>query len=300
MTVRLFACLLCFSLAAAAHAEPAPSEAPPAGDGKRVEVTADQSLEYYQDKRLYVARGNARAVRGDMTIDADVLTAHQREKQVDAPKTAKAKGGDNSQADTGDIDKMTAEGHVHISTPKANIWGERAVDDVDQHVSYLTGGNLKYATPTETVTATNSLEYWDNKKLAVARGNAVAVKGERHIAGDVLTAQFRDQPNGKTELQSMTALGHVTVTTGQSGKGDVSKGDKAVYDINRNIAVLTGNVRITRTDGTQLAGDVGEVDFAANQSRLMNNGKGRVKALLGSKTTEKAGKPAKMKAGDSL
>ena len=43
-----------------------------------MEVTADQSLEWYQDKRLYVARGHARAVRGDLVVDADLLTAHEQ------------------------------------------------------------------------------------------------------------------------------------------------------------------------------------------------------------------------------
>ena len=120
--------------------------------------------------------------------------------------------------------------------------------------------------------------------MAVARGNAVAVSGERHVEGDVLTAEFRTTPSGEQELWKMNATGHVTVIT----KGDVVRGNKAVYDVNRNVAILTGNVRITRNDGTQLTGDVAEVDFKTNQSRLMNQGHGRVRALLTSKTTGKA------------
>ncbi len=34
----------------------------------------------------------------------------------------------------------------------------------------------------------------------------------------------------------MTADGHVTVIT----KSDVSRGDKAVYDVSRDIAIITG------------------------------------------------------------
>ena len=64
----------------------------------------------------------------------------------------------------------------------------------------------------------------------------------------------------------------------------------AVYDVASDIAILTGNVRITRADGTQLTGDVGEVNFKTNQSRLMNDGTGRVRALLTSKTTGKSDK----------
>ena len=100
----------------------------------------------------------------------------------------------------------------------------------------------------------------------------------------MLTAQFRDMPNGKSEMHTLTADGNVTVITANN---DVTRGNRAVYDINRNIAVVSGNVRITRADGTQLNGDVAEVDFATNQSRLMNEGHGRVRALLTSKATPK-------------
>ncbi|HEU0117195.1 MAG TPA: LptA/OstA family protein [Alphaproteobacteria bacterium] len=291
-TLPLITLGLLAGLSCASQAQDMPGDAgTDKGGAKPVEVTADQSLEWYQDQHIYVARGNAKAVRGDMTVDADTLTAHEREKPVGADgkpvKTAKpAKDANDKSNGAGDIDKMTAEGHVRITNPRQRVTGDHAVDDLDQHVMVVTGNNLKYETEKETVTARDSLEYWDEKKIAVARGNAVADRGDRHVEADTLTAEFRDQPNGSQELTKMTAIGHVTVIT----RGDVSKGDQAVYDVSRDIAVLTGNVRITRADGTQLTGDVGEVDFKTNQSRLMNEGHGRVRALLTSKTTSKANK----------
>jgi lipopolysaccharide export system protein LptA len=266
-----------------------PTKDPPP---RQVDVTADQSLEWYQDERIYVARGHARAIRGDMVVDADTLTAHERDKPVanngqKAPKPAVDKSA-NKGADqgTGDIDKMTADGHVRITDPKQRVSGDHAVYDLDQHVMVVTGEHLKYETEKDIVTARDSLEYWEEKKIAVARGKAVADKEDRHVQADVLTAEFRDQPNGSQELWKMTATGNVVVIT----KTDVSRGDRGVYDVARDLAILTGHVRITRADGTQLAGDVGEVDFANNQSRLLNEGKGRVRALLTSKTTNSATK----------
>jgi len=247
---------------------------------KNIDVSADQTLEWYQDQQLYVARGNAKAIRGDMVIEADTLTAHQRDKQKGV-KTSKATDAQGNATGSGDIDKMVADGNVRITDPKQRVTGDHAVDDVDQHVMIVTGKNLKYETEKEIVTAKDSLEYYDDKKIAVARGKAVADKGDRHVEGDVLTAEFRDMPDGSQELWKMTALGHVTVIT----KGDVSRGDEAVYDTDRDVAVMKGNVKITRVDGTQLSGDVGEVDFKTNQSRLLNEGKGRVRALLASKTS---------------
>lgn len=273
-------------LCGASHAQdvPAVPGAKESASARQVDITADQSLEWYQNQNMYVARGNAKAIRGDMVIDADLLTAHERDKPktTDGKKPPKTGGGSS-----GDIDKMTAEGHVRITDPRQRVTGDRAVYDLDQHVAVVTGNGLKYETEKETVTAKNSLEYWEDKKVAVARGDAVADKGDRHVQADILTAEFRDQPNGGQELWKMTADGHVVIVT----KGNVSRGDRGVYDVARNIAILNGHVRITRADGTQLAGDVGEVDFASNQSRLLNQGHGRVHVLLMPKTTGKATAP---------
>jgi lipopolysaccharide export system protein LptA len=278
---------------------PAVAKSTPAQTGAspthQIEITADQSLEWYQDANIYVARGNAKAVRGDTTVTADLLTAHQREKpKTDAavPKAPKTPGEKKSN-EAGDIDKMTAEGHVLIEKPNARVTGDHAVEDADTHVMVVTGNNLRYETDKQIVTAKDSLEYWDEKKIAVARGHAVAVKGDRHVEGDILTAEFHAPPNGGADqLSKMTALGHVTVIT----KNDVTRGDKAVYDAARDIAIVSGHVCITRADGTELTGDVGESDFAANQSRLMNDGSGRVRALLPAKSTAKATAPGSGKA----
>lgn len=265
------------------HAQemPAPAAATKEQSAKPVDVSADDSLEWYQDQQLYIARGNAKAIRGDMVVDADTLMAHERDKPPAGTPKVKDKTADKN--GSGDIDKMTADGHVRITDPKQRVTGDHAIYDLDQHIMVVTGNNLRYETEKEVVTAKDSLEYYEDKKIAVARGNAVADKGERHVTGDLLTAEFRDEPNGEQQLWKMTAVGHVTVIT----KGNVSKGDRAVYDIARDIAILTGNVRVTRTDGTQLTGDVGEVDFKSNQSRLLNEGHGRVRALLTSKTAPK-------------
>ncbi len=274
MSYRLWIIAFCFLLGGISCAE-----AKDAPDSASVEVTADKSLEWYRDQNLYVARGNAKAVRGELTVTADLLTAHKRKK----PLKSKDKKKDKP---SGDIDRLTAEGNVVILKSDARITGDRAVDDIDKHVVVVTGNNLKYETNNQVVTAHESLEYWDETKIAVARGRAVASKGDRRITGDVLTAEFRDQPNGKDQLHKMTAVGNVTVVT----KSDIVRGDKGVYDAARDIAIITGHVKITRPDGTELTGDVGEADFVNNQSRLLNEGSGRVRALLPAKSTAKTPK----------
>jgi lipopolysaccharide export system protein LptA len=302
--MRLFPALLLFALLFAtpvlAEANIAPAQTPlsSGGDGQ-IEVTADESLEWYQDQRLYVARGNAKAIRGTMTVEADILTAHERNKTEQATPDKVADATKDKAVTGGSIDRLTAEGRVHITDPRQQVFGEHAIYDFDRKVAEVTGSNLKYVTAKDVVTARNSLEYYEDKNMAVARGKAIAVHDGRHVEGDVLTAHFTQTPAGQQEMSQMTAEGNVTVLTAT----DVARGDKAVYDVKKNAAVLTGHVRVTRQD-TQLTGDKAEVDFASGQSRLLNEGKGRVRALLSPKssatlpgtTTIDTGKKADQKA----
>ncbi|MDD5586185.1 MAG: LptA/OstA family protein [Alphaproteobacteria bacterium] len=284
----------------------APIETPGTSNGP-IEITADESLEWYQDKHLYVARGNAKAVRGSMTVEADLLTAHERDKDKQPEGKAPA-AEDKAKTPAaapvgGNIDVLTAEGNVRITDPRQQVFGERAVYDLDSRTAKVTGKNLKYLTAKDVVTARDSLEYYEEKNMAVARGNAKALHEERHVEADVLTARFAQSPAGQMEMVDMTAEGHVTVITGN----DISRGDHAVYDIKRNVAVMTGHVRVTRGE-TQLAGDRAEVDFTKGESRLINQGHGRVRALLvpknvketSAKTETKAPEKSKVDAGSKL
>jgi lipopolysaccharide export system protein LptA len=297
---------LCAGVSTSALAQTTPgSEKPPKDEApKPIEVTADESLEWYQDQHIYVARGHAKAVRNDMVVEADILKAHEREQlakdttkgktatpakpvPATAPANTPAAGMKQTSGDkneTGDIDKMEADGNVRITDPKSRTLGDHAIYDLNTHTILVTGNNLRYETEKQTVTAKDSLEYYEDKKVAVARGHAIEDDATRHIEGDVMTAEFADTPNGQNDLTKVTAEGHVVVVT----KTDTVFGDHGVFDSARNIAIITGNVHITRPDGTQLTGDVAESDFNNNESRILNSGKGRVRALLPQKTTEKA------------
>lgn len=264
---------LTLSLASAAWAAselvPAPAATSSGGDGP-IDISAEESLEWYKDKGLYVARGGARAIRGTMTVEADILTAKQ--------KDAETKTASNT------ISFLTAEGHVKIFDPKQQVFGERAVYDLDRKTIKITGSNLKYITASSVVTAKDSLEYFEDKQIAVARGRALAEQGGNRIEGDVLTAHFAKDKTGQLDLTHMTAKGHVIVVTKDGG---ISRGDRGHYDAKKDIAYLMDHVRITRGE-TELAGDEAIVNFATGESRLLNSGSGRVRALLPSSNNKKS------------
>ncbi len=240
---------------------PAPSQPlDMSGGGGPLEVTAQQSLEWHENEQMYRAVGQAQARRGDVTINAGELRAFQR-----ANKDGKK-----------EVYKFNAIGNVTITSKQQQIFGDQAVYDTDKQYAVLTGKNLRFVNADETVTAQDALEYWPQKKQAIARGKAVAVRADRRVTADSMTAQFRDGAKGGLELDQLTADGHVVITT----KTDVARGDKAVYDLAHNSARLTGKVMITR-GASQLAGSAAEVDFKTGISRMTAGGQdGKVHALF--------------------
>src|SRR6266404_6912695 len=48
------------------------------GDGRAIDIEADNGIEWRQNENVYIARQNARATRGRATLYGDTLTAHYR------------------------------------------------------------------------------------------------------------------------------------------------------------------------------------------------------------------------------
>ena len=218
-----------------------------------VDVTSDQSLEMQQSNKVYIARGNAIAKRGDRTLYADTLMAYYR----DVPGSSQT-----------EIWRVVADGHVKITTPTQTVVGDHGVDDLDTKTDIITGNNLKLTTPTDVVTARDALEWYEDKSVAVARGNAVATrttpKGYRRIRGDVLVALIVQPPGEAQRISRVDATGHVFVSTpDQTGSGD-----EGVYNAENGIATLTHHVTLTRGENT-LTGEYGVMDTDKGVSRLL-------------------------------
>ncbi len=191
-----------------------------------IEITADNGIEWQQEALVFLARGNAKAVRGDVTVLADELRAYYREQ----------KGGGT------EIWRLDALGNVRIKTPKETATGQQAIYQVDLGVLVLSGGKVRLVTQTDTITADKQLEYWENKQMAVARGNAYAVRENKRLKADVLAAYFKPDKQGDSKLYRVDAFDRVTIVTDQ----DTATSERGVYNVESGIATLTGSVKLTR------------------------------------------------------
>lgn len=255
--MRLLAFLLSALLVSPAYAAE-PATASFAGSGAPVAIDAD-SLEFNQTARSYTARGNAVVEQNGVVIKADVLTAHYIE---DA-------NGKNT------FTEVHATGNVHITSGKGQIFGERGVYDVQREVAVLKGSNLRMITDEDTVTAKDAIEFWQKENMAVARGEAVAIRGANRVAANLLTALLTKNAGGQMEIKRVGAEGDVMITT----PAEIAQGNTGVYDVAQQKATLNGNVRITRGPN-QLNGNRAEVNMATGVSRLLAAPGQRVRALV--------------------
>lgn len=267
--------------------------------GGPIEVTAEDGIEWRQQEQVVIARGNARAVRAGVTVDADRLIARYRPRSGQPPQQPTSAGSESGLGGSNEIWRLEAEGSVRIRTETDRANGDRAVYDMDQAVMVLTGRDLWLETPDNRITARDSLEYWAQRRMAVARGNALVVsKDDRRIRADVLVAYFLEdppqgqprpapqrrpaaqpgapgQPGENSRIEKVEAFGNVEIRT----PAEVVRGDRGVYDPTTGMARLLGNVRITRGDN-QLNGQEAIVNLQTGVARLVSAPGQRVQGLI--------------------
>ena len=285
--------------------------------GGPIEITSSNGMEWRQHEQEVIARGNARAVRGDVTVTGDELIAFYRKKGTAAGAATAAQPapvsapqpGPVAAVDTGnnEIYRLEAIGHVNIYTPTDHATADHAVYDIDQAVLVLTGHNLKITTPQDILTARDVIEWWSQKHMGVGRGEATVITNDgRRIYADTLVAYTKptdqktspDQktPNEKAGVQTVAAAPGkqgADPLTGSSKleKADafgnveirtpteVIRGDRGTYVADTDMARIVGHVHITR-GLNQLNGDESLVNMRTGVSTLTRVPGQRVEGLV--------------------
>ena len=265
--------LVILTLPVLSHAQtPAPDTS-----ASPLEITADNALEWDRTNKQYKARGNAVATQKDMSVTADTLVADYREGKE--KKT--------------EIYRLTATGHVVLTSGENKAYGENAVYTMDDGKAVLTGGDLKIVGKDMTITAKDRFEYYANEGRMVAIGAPVITNLDRTLTADKVTAWTAPQTNAgageakKPEstssakslgnLQRALAEGNVVITTPK----EKATSDKATYTAQTDLVELTGNVKLNQGIN-QLEGERAEMNMATNVSRIFGApGKGgRVKGVF--------------------
>jgi lipopolysaccharide export system protein LptA len=126
------------------------------------------------------------------------------------------------------------------------------------------------------VTSNDGIEWRQNEQVVIARGNARAIREGVTLDGDRLIARYRPRagatpgttpgtgrgpataadaaegPSGGNEIWRLEAEGNVRISTAT----DTAVGDRAVYDMDQGVMVLTGgNLKLTTPNDVLTARD---------------------------------------------
>lgn len=222
--------------------------------GRQLEVTADNGIEWQKEKKIYMARGNAQVRRGNFSVRGATLTAHYREKEDGKSE----------------IYRVEAVGGVMLKNGDDVARGDRAVYDVDRKVLTMNGNDLSYVSGVTKITASDSLEYWEVQKTAVARGNAVAVREDDTVKADMLVGYFEDRPRAdnpsrtRRELARVDAIGNVEIANADN----IARSERATYDTATKQAQLTGGVQVTR-GADRINGERAEINMSTGVYRML-------------------------------
>lgn len=215
-----------------------------------LEINADSDIVYDHKNNTCVATGNVKTFYGDYALDCDQLTAFFR----------KDAAGKN------ELWQVKAEGHVVMHSLKEHqiAYGDHGLYELDRDYVTLTGGNLKLIVDDLIITARDSLEYARAKNMAYARGNAVAEKTDRLVKGDILTAFFNRNAQGKQEIERIEAHKDVVIST----PSEYATGDEGTYRKADEFATLEGHVKISKPT-EQIEGNYAEVMLDTGKSKVL-------------------------------
>lgn len=235
-----------------------------AADKKPIEITADQTLEWLQNKKQYIANGNVIVEQGAMKVQADRIVADYRAKDENAQKGT-------------DIWQLTATGNVVLSDEGRVLKGEKAVYNLDTGFMEIEGENLSLKTDDTQITAREKMTYDSAKNVAQAIGDAHVKRAPDDLTAKIITAYLKKDENGKLALKSAKAQHNVKIVT----PDEILKGNKGVYDLENQKADIQGNVEIIRGPNS-LKGERATLNLKTSVSKMYaaKNSNKRVKAVF--------------------
>lgn len=249
---------------------PAPAAPVAEADGNPpIDIEAAGGIEWDRGKHVIIARTNARAVRGDLTVTADVLTAFYQQNP------------DGS----AEVYRLDGAGRVKITTPSQTATGDAATYDMSSTQLTLTrektGERLKVITGDGEITSDERIDYNRTSRVLVARGNAVAKQPQQLLKGEIITAHLREGGGeGRSQFERVDAEGDVDAVT----PDERIIADRGSYFGDTDTAVFTGAVKIFRGESV-LDGCRAEFDLATGFSKLLpcenaTGSKARVRGVI--------------------
>lgn len=232
---------------------------------KPIEIFADDGIEWHKNKQKYVAIGNAKALSGTLSLESDQIEAFYDEKESSKMN----------------IKEVKAQKNVVVKDNKMKITGGNYAEyNISKDYFLIMGKNIILTSESNILKSKQKLEYWRQKNIAIATGNAEAKKNNEFIVSADKLVWYLKETERKTMVKKLLGFKNVSIKT----NNEVAFSDKAIYNNETEICKLFGNVKLQRGDSF-LLGEYAEVDLKNGISKLLpapgkSLNENKVKALI--------------------
>ena len=218
-------------------------------------VEADKSIEYFEKQKIYVASGNAKASKGNFSVEADNITAIM----------GKTKNSD--------ITHIEATGDVIIKNQDTIAKSNFARYNFKEKIIILKGNTQSIEAKKFKLQSNKVISFDDIKKIAFSEGDVkLFLNGPVSIFSKRINANF-DKINNT--LISASAQGNVKIET----KSETITCNSAKYNNKTNLISLKGDVIIKR-DKSILTGEKGYMNLNTRKSKIESSKSKRVKGVF--------------------
>ena len=226
-----------------------------------LKVEADESLEWFEKEKYYLAKGNV-----ILTKDGLILNAH------------KVRADYQEENDENVLKMIIAHGNVVLTKGKIKATGEFMRYNVIDKIALISGKFQTFTSPSGYIESNKKLIFNDSTNKAQAIGKVkIVLKNKTKIFADTVNADF----TGKAKsLQKAIAKGNVVIKSHSDGKK--SQGDIGIYNSKNQIIELKGNVKIIN-QGSVIMGSEGINNIKTGISKITGNKKQRVKGTFSRK-----------------
>ena len=214
-------------------------------------VEADESLEWFEKEKYYMAKGNVILKKDGATLKANIVKADYV-----------FENGENI------LKKIIARERVLITKDNTKATGQYMTYNLEKKVAKILGSFQTFSSPSGYVESKKIIIFDDLKNIAEAEGDVkIILSNKTIIYADKVKANF--EPTDKT-LKKAVATGNVIIEN--KDKGRKSKADLGVYNSNNEMVKLTGNVIIINQK-SKISGSRGITNLKTGISNILGDPK---------------------------
>ena len=216
-------------------------------------VEADESLEWFEKEKYYLAKGNVILKKDGVTLKANTIKADYV-----------FENGENI------LKKIIAKDKVILTKQNTKATGQYMTYDVKKKIVRISGPFQTFSSPSGYVESKKNIMFDDENNKAEAEGNVkIILPNKTVIYADNVKANFE---SANKSLKKAIAKGNVIIEN--KTKGRQSKADLGVYNSNDEIIRLTGNV-VVINQKSKLSGDKGITNLKTGISNIVGDRKNK-------------------------